>query len=123
MERGIMGITAAPQVKQKYKSLGDVLLRNIGDTKTQSWLAEETFVSQTAVHWWLIGKCRPKPDRLGHIAALLRLQETEIIALATLAGYDANPEDWDKLLNAYRKWCSQQDKENMLKLLTKFKDF
>ena len=91
----------------KYKELGNVLLQALPDSVPQRWLADKTFVSPEAVHYWLNGQTRPAPDRLGHIAALFHLPPEQ---LAALAGYDTDPNALSKLLAAYATWqgqCSQ----------------
>jgi hypothetical protein len=91
----------------KYKALGDVLLRALPEAAPQRWLADRTFVSQEAVHYWLKGETRPTPDRLGHIAALFHLQPEQ---LAALAGYDTDPNALAKLLAAYETWRGQSSR-------------
>jgi transcriptional regulator with XRE-family HTH domain len=88
----------------KYKALGDMLLGALPASVPQKWLADKTFVSQEAVHYWLKGQTRPAPDRLGHIAALFHLQPEQ---LAALAGYDRDPNALSKLLAAYEIWQGQ----------------
>lgn len=83
-----------------YKALGDSLLQALGETRSQAWLAQQTYVSQEAVHYWLTGECRPRPERLGHIAALLNLDPA---LLVTLAEYH-DPAALDKVLAAYAIW-------------------
>ena len=82
----------------KYRNLGNVLLGALPDDVSQKWLAKKTFVSPEAVHYWLAGKNRPAPGRLGSIAALLGLEPGQ---LAELAEYDTNPDAWEKMQDAY----------------------
>jgi transcriptional regulator with XRE-family HTH domain len=84
--------------QRRYKALGDILLRACGDEQSQVALARRMYVSQPAVHNWLTGKRRPQPGTLGLLAADLQLSPGY---LAHLAGYDADPDALDKVLNAY----------------------
>jgi hypothetical protein len=102
----IARISAMPS-QGKYKELGDVLLRALPESLPQKWLADRMFVSQEAVHYWLKGETRPAPDRLGHIAALFHLQPE---LLASLAGYDTDPNALAKLLAAYETWQGQSSR-------------
>ncbi len=81
-----------------YKDLGDELLSALGDAKSQTWLAKQTFVSREAVHYWVSGQSRPEPGRLGQVAALLKLEPQR---LARLAGYDIEPTALEKVLDAH----------------------
>lgn len=85
----------------KYKELGSVLFRALGSQRTQRWLAEQTFVTQEAVCFWLSGRSRPRPDKLGHIAVLFDLNPH---TLADLAGYGDDPKAYDKVLAAHHTW-------------------
>jgi transcriptional regulator with XRE-family HTH domain len=83
--------------QHRYKALGDMLLRAIGN-KRQAQVARISYVSQPAVHNWLTGKRRPQPGTLGLLAAELQLLPHH---LAHLAGYDDDPDALDKVMNAY----------------------
>jgi hypothetical protein len=91
------------QVINQYKQLGDALLKALGPNRSQAWLAQQTYVSQEAVHYWLAGQCRPRPERLGHLAALLQLDPQ---FLTELAEYDDDPKARDKVFAAHSAWCS-----------------
>ena len=93
--------TIVTYTESTYKLLGEVLAKALG-YKPQRWLAEQTFVSQEAVHYWLTGQNRPRPDRLGQLAALLELDP---LHLATLAEYH-DPAALDKVLAAHTTWCA-----------------
>ncbi len=73
---------------RKHTKLSNFLLSRFGTTESQGWWAQQTFVSQAAVSSWLTGKCRPMPDRLGLIAAILGLSEDEVDELAEMAEYN-----------------------------------
>lgn len=88
------------QRERQYKALGDMLLQALGELRSQAWLAQQTFVSQESVHYWLTGQHRPRPDRLGQLAALLELDP---LHLATLAEYH-DPTALDKVLTAHTTW-------------------
>jgi transcriptional regulator with XRE-family HTH domain len=94
------------QTMPQYKALGDTLLAKFGNQRSLAWLADRTLVSRVAVHLWLSGRCRPKPQRLGLIAATLGFTEEEVFELATQADYDSDPDRLDKVLRAYHNWCA-----------------
>lgn len=92
------------QVDRKYAALADVLLAALAQKECpQQWVASKLFVSQVAVSRWINGRRRPAPDRLGHLAALFRLNPIE---LAVLAHYDDDLNAHDKMLDAYKSWSS-----------------
>ncbi len=83
----------------EYEELGHVLRAAIAASRhTQAALAQELFVAQVAVNHWLQGNRRPAPANLGQIAALLYLDPVQLISLA---GYEANFDACEKILNAY----------------------
>ncbi len=82
----------------KYTELRDYLLDGLGCNRTQQWLAEHTYVSQEAVSYWLTGRCRPRPERLGFIAALLGLDPHRLFLLAQ---YRDDPTAYEKLMRAF----------------------
>lgn len=99
-----MSVSVLPKSTQ-YKELGDVLFQALGSQRTQRWLAEQTFVTQEAVCFWLSGRSRPRPDKLGQLAALFDLNPRTLIALA---GYDDDPKAYDKVIAAHYIWRSMR---------------
>ena len=65
---------------------------------------------ECVVHLWLAGRCRPKPQRLGYIAAILKFSEEDILLLAALAGYDADPDQEALVRKAYREWHALRER-------------
>lgn len=92
------------QKTSRYKQLGKELDKARG-IRSQEWLAEQTFVAQAAVCQWLNGFTRPRPDRLGHLAALLKLNLDDLIPLAH---YECDINAIEKAETAYRLWCSNR---------------
>jgi transcriptional regulator with XRE-family HTH domain len=89
------------QKETRYEKLGKALGRALGQ-RPQWWLAQETFVTQVAVSQWICGVSRPRPEKLGQLAALLKLGVDE---LTNLAGYDDNLYALDMIRAAYQHWC------------------
>lgn len=87
-----------------YKALGDVLLSRLGPGQSLSWLADLTVVSKVAVSLWMSGKCRPKPKRLGYIAAILRFNEEDLPTLASLAKYETGSDEELQVHEGYQEW-------------------
>ena len=87
--------------RKPFSQLGHVLLCALGATYTQRWLAEQTFVTEQAVCYWINGYTRPRPEKLGHICVLLDLDPNH---LACLAGFDRDPTALDTVLRAYQQW-------------------
>jgi transcriptional regulator with XRE-family HTH domain len=85
--------------ESRYKELGKALLKACGKDQSQVAIARGVYVSPSAVNQWMNGKRRPLPGTLGLLAADLNLSPH---LLAHLAGYDADPDALDKLLNAYK---------------------
>lgn len=85
-----------------YKSLGDALLRKLGD-RSLGWLAQQALVTCQSAHLWLTGECRPRVQRLGYIAAILEFDREDIPTLADWAGYPS-PVEQERMLQAYLEW-------------------
>jgi predicted transcriptional regulator len=84
-----------------YAQLGRILVCELGQ-RPQWWLAQQLFVTQAAVSQWICGVSRPRPEKLGQLAALLGQDVNE---LAKLAGYDQNSRTLNDVRFSHDHWC------------------
>ena len=99
---------AADSTSYPYRELADRLVEYLGNSLSVRELADRLRVSPPSVSNWFSGKCRPRPRRIGAMAAMLTLEEGDLEELTYLAGYTYDQHI--QALEAYMEWSMAHER-------------
>lgn len=94
-------------LRAPYKDLGDIIVSKLGE-RSRDWLAQQVGVTVPTIYYWVTGKKRPSPSRLGLIASVLGLSKQELEVVTLLSQYSRYDEKddkrhYEKVIRAYEE--------------------